>query len=82
MSGAQLQTITAEIIRLDIAFVIYAAAFLLITLNNQPLHTRGTRSMLCSLLFNNFNSKIMDYFLMIYTPQELSASISSTGFSQ
>lgn len=30
MSGAQLQTITAEVIRLDIAFVIYAAAFLLI----------------------------------------------------
>lgn len=82
MSGAQLQTITAEVIRLDTAFIISAATFLLITLNNQPLHTRGTRSVLFSLLFNNVNSKIMDYFLMIYTPQELAASISSAGFSQ
>jgi len=68
MSGAQLQTITAEVIRLDSAFIISAAAFLLVTRNNQPLHTRGAGSMLFSLLLNNFNSKIMDCFLMIYSP--------------
>lgn len=39
MSGAQLQTLTAEVIRLDIAFRMYAATFSLITLNNQPLCT-------------------------------------------
>lgn len=82
MSGAQLQTITAEVIRLDIAFTISAATFLLITLNHQPVHTRGTRAVLPFLLFNNFNSKIMDYFLMICTPQELTVDIPSAGFSQ
>lgn len=82
MSGAQLQTITAEVIRLDIAFIISAATFLLITLTNRPLHTRGTRVVLPSLLFNNFNSQIMDYFLMICSPQELAVNIPPAGFSQ
>lgn len=82
MSGARLQTITAEIIRLDIAFIIYVAAFSLVTVNNQPLYTRGTRSLLFSLFFNNFNPKIMDYFLMIYAPWKFATGISSAGFSQ
>lgn len=82
MSGAQLQTITAEVIRSDIAFIISAATFLLVTLTKQPLHTRGTRAMLPSLLFNNFNSKIMDYFLMICSPQEVAVNILPAGFSQ